>query len=57
MIYLIWERESYCDYDIVYITEDKVKAEEKLNKLNSQYEYERYSLEEKEQNKFYKIDW
>lgn len=57
MIYLIWERQSYCDYNVVYLTEDKVKAEEKLNKLNSEDEYERYSLEEKELNKFYKIEW
>lgn len=57
MVYLIWERQSYCDYDVVYITHDKSKAEKLLTKLHSEYGVRRYSLEEKELEKFYEIEW
>jgi hypothetical protein len=27
-VYLVWERESYCDYDVVFISFDDIKAKE-----------------------------
>lgn len=56
-IYLIWERESYCDYDITYITLNKLDAELMFENLKRNCKYDRYSLEEKELNKFYNIEW
>lgn len=56
-IYLIWERHSYCDYNVVYISLNKSVAEEMLNKLNSEYEYERFSLEVMELDKYYEKEW
>ena len=57
MIYLIWERESYCDYDVIFITQDKEKAEKMIEELNSKYESERYWIDEKELNELTKGRW
>ena len=56
-IYLIWERHSYCDYGVVYITLDKKVANKMLDKLNSNYDNERFSLGVMELDKYYEKDW
>lgn len=57
MIYLVWERESYCDYDVILITQDKEKAEKLVEIKNKEYECERFSIEEKELDKITEINW
>lgn len=54
-IYLIWERESYCDYDVVAVSFDKEKLINIVLQKNAECGYERFSLEEKEFDEFKEI--
>lgn len=46
-IYLVWERDSYCDYDVILITNDKEKAQKLVDDKNTQYECERCWVDER----------
>lgn len=56
MIYLIWERESYCDYDVIFITQDKKKAKQMLDKLKSEDNENIYHLEKRKLDKLLSIN-
>jgi hypothetical protein len=55
-VYLVWERESYCDYDVVFISFDDIKAKEVVEQKNTECGYERFSLDEMEFEKFKVIE-
>lgn len=57
MIYLVWERESYCDYDVILVTRNKEKAEKLVKVKNKEYECERFYIEEKELDKITEVNW
>lgn len=48
-VYLVWEYESYCDYDVIKIFSNEEKAKKFIltSKINSDY-YPHYEVEEKE---------
>lgn len=53
-VYLIWERQSYCDYDVIYATLDKNEAEKFINDLGGS---NRFILEEMELDKEKEVYW
>lgn len=54
-VYLIWERQSYCDYDVIYATLDKSEAEKFINELGGGSN--RFILEEMELDKEKEVHW
>ena len=48
-VYLIWERDSYCDYDVIFATLNKNEAEKFMSEIGDSDSY--YSLEEMELDK------
>ena len=54
-VYLIWERQSYCDYDVIYATLDKSEAEKFINELGGGSN--RFILEEMVLDKEKEVYW
>lgn len=45
--YLVWKRQSYCDYNVIFVTFNKHLAEELVKNKNANSGYERFRFEER----------
>jgi hypothetical protein len=53
LLYLVYERESYCEYTVVYVSPNKSKAESIIN----EYKDKRFWIEEIELEQFKETEW
>jgi hypothetical protein len=56
-VYLVWEKESYCEYDVVFASLNKSNAEDIAKQKNNEIGYEKFFIKEIELEKFIKKEW
>lgn len=52
-IYLVYERQSYCDYAVVFVTSDKDKSQEVID----EHKDKKFWIEEIEFEELKEIEW